>query len=786
MAEIVAQGDTYRPEDTPDGAMNLAEYRHILEEIEQQPRQWRVVADKEMDYADGNQLDTDILRAMAQLGVPPAMENVISATLEGVRGYEENNRTDWRVTPNGQPGGQDVADAISFKLNEAERHARADDACSEAFYPQIAVGMGWVEVSRNDDPFSYPFQCRAVHRNEIHWDWHAQEPDLSDARWLRRQRWLHPSRLMRAFPEHKELIRRFGRHGINWWTEYAGELDAAGGDTGLRRAWEAARDWTTMEEHWHNPMSSEVCVAELWYRRWVNAVVLKSPDGRVVEYDENNPAHVYAVSNGSVQYRKVVVPRVRQAYWLGPHCLYDGETPYTHKWFPYVPFWGFREDVSRVPYGYVRNMVYQQDTINSGTSRLRWGMSAYRVERTAGAVDMPDDVFRRTVGRLDADIILNQGHMAQPGARFEVKRDFQMNAQQMQMLQTARDAIERVNPAGSAAFTGRRGTATSGTQESTQVEQANQALAHMLGNFRRGRTLVGEQLMALIIQEMGERQETVVIEGDAVRADRVVVLNKPEVDPATGMRYLSNDLQRTRLMVALEDVPSTTSYRAQQLAAMSEAVKSLPAQYQAAALPFMASLMDIPFKREMVDAIRAASAQETPEQIEQRIQQAVQDAVAKQRADLKERELDIKEKVAEADARVNVARAVQIGVQAAFSAMQGGAQVAMNPQIAPIADAIMQGAGYRKPTPGGEDPNIPVPEGAQVAPVAPPQMTFAPSAEDSSAVAPQGAAPAPQGEVQGDIAEVRQNTSPAFPPVPATPDAGMDGIETMQTADNMP
>ena len=190
MAEIVEQGETYRPEDTPDGAMNLAEYRHILEEIEQQPRNWRVVADKEMDYADGNQLDTDILRAMAQLGVPPAMENVISATLEGVRGYEENNRTDWRVTPNGQPGGQDVADAISFKLNEAERHARADDACSAAFATQIAVGIGWVEVAKSDDPFGYPFRCQAVHRNEIYWDWHAERDDLSDARWLLRQRWL--------------------------------------------------------------------------------------------------------------------------------------------------------------------------------------------------------------------------------------------------------------------------------------------------------------------------------------------------------------------------------------------------------------------------------------------------------------------------------------------------------------------------------------------------------------------------------------------------------------------
>ena len=52
---------------------------------------------------------------------------------------------------------QDVADAISFKLNEAERHSKADDACGKAFYPQIGVGLGWVEVCKGDDPFGFPY-----------------------------------------------------------------------------------------------------------------------------------------------------------------------------------------------------------------------------------------------------------------------------------------------------------------------------------------------------------------------------------------------------------------------------------------------------------------------------------------------------------------------------------------------------------------------------------------------------------------------------------------------------
>ena len=761
------------PVDTPDGPLTVEEYRQIHEEIDHQPREWRPIADKEMDYAEGNQLKTELIEAQRKLGIPVAKENLIGAALEGIRGYEESTRTDWKVTANGQPGGQDVADAISFKLNEAEGNSKADDACGKAFYPQIGVGLGWVEVSKSDDPFAYPYKCLPVNRNEIHWDWSSELDDLTVARWLRRQRWMHASRLARVFPEHSELIRRFGNAGTGWWSQYGGE-DVGGQSTGLNRAFDVAREWTIQEDRWHNPYNKEVCATEMWYRRWVDVVVLKSPDGRVVEYDENNPAHVHAVSNRLVQFRRAVVARVRRSYWLGPHVLFDGPTPYSHRYFPYAPFWGFREENTRVPFGYIRNMLDQQDTLNAGNARLRWGMSAYRVTRTKGAVAMEDEQFRRTVGRLDADIVLDPAQMAQQGAVFKVERDFQMNQQQLDMLANARAAIERVNPAAAGAFSGRRGTATSGVQEQTQVEQANQSLAHMMGNFRRGRTLVGEMLMAMLVQDMGKTEAAVVIEGDAITPERTVVLNHPEEDEQ-GYPYLSNDLQRTRLMVGLEDVPSSPTYQRQQLNSLAEVVKSMPPHFQAVAMPLMASLMDVPFKRQLVEALQQAGAQESPEQVEKRIQQAVQDALAKAGNDLKARELDMKERLTDAQIQKLVREAVLVGVQSAFSSMQAGAQVAQMPMIAPIADAIMQGQGYQKPTPGGDDPNFPTPTQTAAMNIKSPYIQGeGAKGAPAEAQAEAGAAP-----------DVRANTSPAFPPVPQDAGTGQQGIETPSTADNL-
>lgn len=98
---------------------------------------------------------------------------------------------------------------------------------------------------------------------------------------------------------------------------------------------------------------------------------------------------------------------------------------------------------------------------------------------------------------------------------------------------------------------------------------------------------------------------------------------------------------------------------------------------------------------------------------------------------------------------------VAAGVTSTYSAMQAAEVIAAVPQVAPIADKIMQAAGYQVPTPGGVDPNFPQP--------------VTPAAVEAVQAGPV------------DIAE-SGNSSPMFP---ATPRQGAnDGIET-QRADGL-
>ena len=190
-------------------------------------------------------------------------------------------------------------------------------------------------------------------------------------------------------------------------------------------------------------------------------------------------------------------------------------------------------------------------------------------------------------------------------------------------------------------------------------------------------------------------------------------------------------------------------------------------------MPFMLDLMDLPRKEEIIKVIKDATQQTDPEQLRKQIEQELQ-------RDLKERELDLREREIAAKEKLMAAQQVQTGVQAAYSAMQGGAQVAQMPMIAPIADAIMQSAGYQAPTPGGDDPNFPTPDAMPGAVPVEPSPGSLPGAGGAALSLEPGAA-AEAGALPGPQA----NTSPAFPPVPQEAGMGMTGIETPSTSDNI-
>lgn len=715
----------------------------VLEEIQEQPP-FRAQADREMDYRDNNQLDSDILTAMQSKGIPPSIENLIAGVISDITGMEEKNHTDYKVEPDGDIGdeeSEEVAKAINYKLNKAEKSSGLDKAFSQGYDSQVCVGIGWVEIGRETNPFKPKYRTKFVYRNEIYWDMLAKEPDLSDARWLLRRRWTDKEVAMMMFPKYKEIVRQAAG---NLWldTENSGlNMFDQVGSTGLAQSWDIERGWSIEEQEWRIVESGRVCIFELHTREWEEIYVLKIPGGRVVELDPDNKNHGLALTMGA-KVEKAKVSKIYKHFFLGPHHLHTEQSEF--QTFNYVPIWGSREDRTGIPYGVIRLLMYMQDEVNARISKMQWLLSSTYTEYTEGALAMDDETFSQEVGRPDARVVLDQAHMALSGSSFERKNNESLNEQQYKRLVDLRESIKRIGLM-SDALNG-EASADNSSALSQMIEQSVQGLARINGNFAYARMLGGQLLMSMIIKDMGGEQHTVKIKGNVLREDTVIGINTPATHPETGHEYLNNDVQRTMLKVALEDVPSTSTFRKQELASLSEFAKSLPEEYRVVMAPFMMDLSSSSGKDEMIKAmveIRDGKMLSV-EQVEGRVKEAVELAKTKLMIDLKERDLDIKEKKTDAEIEKTAAEIEKIvteqvnnRIEAIYSAVQAAGQIVSMPAVVPVSDQVLKSA-------GGQDQDV--------API----IAAPPGQIPEAIVQPE--------EQQVLQPEVTQNTSPMFPP----------------------
>lgn len=598
------------------------EFMRYARDVQYQPS-WRTEADKCVDYYDSNQLTQDTLMALQQKGMGPLIKNIIAPIVNVVLGMEAKTRSDWRVTGD-DDAVTDVAEAMSSKLFEAERETGANRACSDGYGGQIKAGLGWVEVSRNANPFQYPYRANFMHRREMFWDWRDLTYDLNKARYQIRKRWYDIDQAQAYFPQHKELFTALRGDSMRTY------LHTPHRGTDLSYSLESLRglDMEDFEE-WRSLERDRVCLYETWYRRWVNGYVLRLQTGDVLELDMKNQLHIALLSRGLAKPEQAVYSKMRMSLWTGPFCLMD--VACKNDYSPYVPFWGYREDRTGVPYGLIRAMLSPQDEVNVRRQKMMWLLGAKRITMDTDALDTNSntiDTVMQEVGRPDAVVVLNPSRKNKDA--FKVDTDLGLADKQFEIMRDAEEAAQKVTGVFNAML-GRESNADSGIAINSLVEQGTTALAEINDNYRFARRLVGTRLLDLVRDDLLGQQVTVMV-GDTGKR-KPITLNKPAQHPQSGAQIIVNDLRSAKVKVGLEDVPSTPAYRQQQLTMLTEVMKGLPPQLQAAIAPFYMEATDLQKRREMADAVRKAMGiiePRTPEE-EQQMQQEQQEQKAIQR-----------------------------------------------------------------------------------------------------------------------------------------------------------
>lgn len=647
---------------------------------------WRPRADKACRFYDmGKQLTPDLEHKIKRdWGIEPRQTNLVHGVINGVLGQEAKARSDVRVESD-EDDFADVADVASLKLKEAQREANIDMAVSNAYGSQVKAGLGWVEVSRASDPLDYPYRVKDVHRNEIWHDWRATDLGLEDATWLIRKRWQDLDEAVAMMPEHKDVL----MNAINGWDLFNLPDDVT---SPMRRSYNDERRTTILRDEWADSSRKRVKFFEVWYRVPAEVAVLHIGPTRRVIYDPQNPMHIEFVSRGKVKVSKAITRQVRMALFAGPHRLTDIGT--TRRHFPYVPFFAFRDDEDRSPYGMIEGMISPQEEFNERRQMFNWMLLARQLVVDDDALDQTRNTFRdleHSIMRRDLMVVLNANRKNAQG--FKIGNDFEAQRGQFEAMQDAKQLVQDVPKVYGSQLGNAPAGVTSGIANSLLIEQGLVAMGELNDNYRFGRRRTHEQVLDLIVEDhLAENMQVVMGSG---QKRRVVVLNT--FDPQTNMPM--NRVKDAPVKVGLSDVPSSPAFRMQEQQQVATMIRALDGNPQALAIlaPAYIEGSSLSNRQAMADDLRRATGvpvagdRDAQQQAQQQAQQAAQTALQLDEAGKK---VEIDKTVAET--RLLNARA-EDHEDSGYLGMRQQALVEMQPDAANedamIADAMKEARG---------------------------------------------------------------------------------------------
>ena len=256
----------YKPQ--PDGSFSPEQMNQMVFDLRDEPL-WRANAELEAAYYDGNQLPQETLQRMYENGISPTIVNMIQPAIDGMRGFEAIIRTDPMVVAENEESIEGV-EALNEKFKEALRLTQFNTATASAYFDQIKIGIGWFEVSRQSDPYKYPYRAVGIPWREMFWDWRAREPDLSDARYLIRRCWYDYDFLMTVLPEHRDLIMNAGTGWSRDWIETWDHHSTRGRGDYMARTLAHSRHYeenaSLEEREWRDMERGRIAMYEILYR----------------------------------------------------------------------------------------------------------------------------------------------------------------------------------------------------------------------------------------------------------------------------------------------------------------------------------------------------------------------------------------------------------------------------------------------------------------------------------------------------------------------------------------
>jgi len=324
-------------------------------EAREHQQTWRDEARKDYDFYSGEQWDAEALNMLAEQQRPAIVFNRVAPVVDAIVGFEINNRQEVRFIPRSQ-GDAQPNELLTAAAEWIRDESDADTEESTAFRDAVICGMGWAEVRLSDE--NNPDSDVAIERVdplEMAWDPTSRKPNLEDARWQLREKFLTKDQFKTQFPD--------ADVDVSALKDFEESLADSNSNVSERFSYQQNRNAD-------NPAHRDIRVWEYQYKKSAYSWKVVNPvSGQAEEVDQKvYDQAVEMFGEERLQAAKVRKTKVCRVFVAGGEILQEGDAP-DPEHFSYVAITGKYDRNRNLWYGVVRALRDPQEWANKWLSQ---------------------------------------------------------------------------------------------------------------------------------------------------------------------------------------------------------------------------------------------------------------------------------------------------------------------------------------------------------------------------------------------------------------------------------
>lgn len=490
-------------------------------------KQWQQEAKTAWNFYDGQQWTAEERAALQEVGQAPIVINKLASKIDSIAGTEVEART--RIlfrSRSGNVGEEQTARALTDLALYVSEQANLPQEVSNVFKAGLVTGIGWLDVSVENAPEGVRIIAQAEDEMSVVFDPLSRRADLSDSRFVARERWLSADELQRLFPD-------------------------TAGQAGLLLSGAQARGiyQSPMALGTTNYIDSErglVRVVEVQYKQTELRFRVKRTDGSEYLTFDKKQAYAQAGATVSSEY----APRIYVGYFADNVLLSHAPLALPIEGFTLIPYVYKRAKSDGRPYGLVQSAIDPQRELNKRRSKAMHLLNTAQVIADIDAVDDPN-LLAKEAARPDGMIL------KRPGKELRILRNSDLAGTQVSVMEQAGRDIQEVLGVFDEVI-GKESNATSGIAIRTRQLAGTRNQLFAFDALRQLKSKLGRYLLSLMRQYFTD--EMVIRITDDLNAPRNVKLNE-KIRLANGETITVRDVRLGQFDIVVEEVGDVLSGR---------------------------------------------------------------------------------------------------------------------------------------------------------------------------------------------------------------------------------